>query len=180
MILQAVKRGASEDRIARALNVNVDAIRRKRNLLKGICPEVAELLRDKHVPINCFAELRRLKPMRQLRAAEMMVAMNRYSVSYVKSIVAATPADQFIEGRKPVARGLTREQLDLMAQESERLDQEVKVIEKCYGEDHLDLVLATAYVASLLENARVVRYLARSHPGILAEFQKMTEVPKAA
>lgn len=36
--------------------------------------------------------------MRQMAAAEMMIAMNRFSLSYVKSIVAATPADEFVEG----------------------------------------------------------------------------------
>lgn len=180
MILQAVKRGASEERIARALNVNVALIRQKRNLLNGICSEVADLLRDKHVPIKAFAELRRLKTMRQVRAAEMMVAMNRFSTSYVRSIVAATPISEFVEGRKPVTRGVTPEQLDLMTQESERLDQDMKQIEQRYGEDHLDLVLATAYIASLLENARVVRHLAQFHPDIFAQFQKIAEVQKAA
>ncbi|WP_448140235.1 plasmid partitioning protein RepB C-terminal domain-containing protein [Sphingopyxis fribergensis] len=180
MILQAGKRGVSDERIARALNVNVDIIRRKRNLLKGICPEVAELLRDKHVPLNAFGELRRLKSIRQIVAAEMMIAMNRYSVSYVKSIVAATPPDQFAEGRRPPVRGVTNEQLDLMAEETERLDQEVRGIEQRYGEDHLDLVLAAAYVANLLDNARVVRHLAQFHSDILGEFQKIAEIQKAA
>jgi ParB-like chromosome segregation protein Spo0J len=180
MILQAVKRGVSEERIARALNVNIDAIKRKRNLLNGINAEVADLLRDRHVSINAFAELRRLKPMRQLRAAEMMVAMNRYSTSYVKSIVAATPADQLVSERKRLVRGVTREQIDLMSQESEQLDQEVKLIEKTYGEDHLDLVIATAYVAGLLENARIVRHLAQRHPDIFAQFQKIADLQKAA
>lgn len=180
MILQAAKRGVTDDRIARALNVNVDIIRRKRNLLKGICPEVAEILRDKHVPLNAFAELRRLKPIRQMTAAEMMVAMNRYSTSYVKSIVAATPPDQFVEGRRPVVRGVTHEQLDLMAEETERLDEEVRAIEMRYGEDQLDLVLAAAYVANLLDNARVVRHLALHHSDILSEFQKIAEIQKAA
>jgi len=104
MILAAVERGLPEERLARALNVNVAVIR---NLLVGICPEVAEMLKDRHVPLNAFTELRRLKPMRQIRAAEMMVAMNRYSLGYVRSIVAATPASQLVEGKAATPRGLT-------------------------------------------------------------------------
>lgn len=180
MILQAVKRGVSEERLARALNVNISSIRKKRNLLVGICPEAADLLRDRHVPLNAFTELRRLKPMRQIAAAEMMIAMNRFSLGYVKSIVAATPADQLVEGRQKVVRGLSPEQVDLMTQEAERLDREFRLIEQNYGADHLDLVLATAYVASLLENARVVRHLARGHVDLLGEFQKIAEMQKAA
>lgn len=180
MILQAVKRGVSEERLARALNVNIDSIRKKRNLLVGICPEAADLLRDRHVPLNAFTELRRLKPMRQIAAAEMMIAMNRYSLGYVKSIVAATPADQLVEGKQHTVRGLSPEQVDLMTQEAERLDREFRLIEQSYGADHLDLVLATAYVASLLDNARVVRHLAQAHADILQEFQKIAELQRAA
>ncbi len=94
MILNALKKGVAEERLARALNVNIASIRKKRNLLAGICPEAANLLLDKHVPMEAFTEMRRLKPMRQIVAAEMMIAMNRYSASYARSIVAGTPDDQ--------------------------------------------------------------------------------------
>ncbi|MXO70258.1 plasmid partitioning protein RepB C-terminal domain-containing protein [Alteraurantiacibacter buctensis] len=180
MILQAVKRGVPEERLARALNVNIQSIRKKRKLLVGICDEVAELLRDKHVPLNAFAQLRKLKPMRQIAAAEMMVAMNRYSTGYVESIVAATPDDQLIEPKQPSKLGLTSEQVDLMTEESARLERDFKAIEQSYGADHLDLVLATAYIASLLDNARVVRHLAMHHADLLGEFQKIAELQKAA
>lgn len=180
MIMKAVKQGVPEERLARTLNVNIASIRKKRNLLVGICDEVAELLRDKHVPMNAFVQLRKLKPMRQIAAAEMMVAMNQYSISYAKSIVAATPADQLVEGKVAPVPGLTAEQAELMTEESVRLDREFKAIEHSYGVDHLDLVLASAYLANLLENARVVRHLAGHHPELLSEFQKIADLRKAA
>jgi ParB-like chromosome segregation protein Spo0J len=180
MILKAVGQGVPEERLARALNVNIASIRKKRNLLVGICPEAADLLRDKHVPLNAFPELRRMKPMRQIAAAEMMVAMNRYSTGYVKSIVAATPTDQLVEGKGQAVRGLSAEQIDLMTEESARLDREFKLIEQSYGADHLDLVLATGYVASLLNNARIVRHLAQFHADLLNEFQKIADLRQAA
>src|SRR5260221_10075480 len=49
MIMKAIESGASEERLANTLSVNVDHIRRKRRLLDGICPEVAELMKDKHI-----------------------------------------------------------------------------------------------------------------------------------
>lgn len=180
MILNAVKKGVPEERLARALNVDIASIRKKRNLLVGICPEAADLLRDKHVPLNAFTELRRLKPMRQIVAAEMMIAMNRFSTSYVQSIVAGTPSDQLVEGRQKVVRGLTDEQIALMERESAALDREFKLIEQCYGSDHLDLVLATGYIQRLLGNVRVVRHLAQHHADLLSEFQKVAEVQRAA
>lgn len=180
MILNAVKKGVSEERLARALNVNIANIRAKRNLLIGICPEVAEMLRDKHVPINVFTELRFLKPMRQIEAAQAMITMNRYSLAYAKSLVAATPADQLVEGKERRQRGLSEEQIATMQKESENLDRELKLIEQSFGSDQLDLLLACGYVNRLLGNARVVRHLAQHHGGILAEFQRITDQQKAA
>ena len=66
MILNAIKKGVSEERLARAINVDILNIRLKRNLLAGICPESADLLKDRHVPIHVFTELRFLKPVRQV------------------------------------------------------------------------------------------------------------------
>src|ERR1700730_8617618 len=43
MILKAVERGVPEERIAKALNVDVRSIVLKRRLLDGICAEVAEI-----------------------------------------------------------------------------------------------------------------------------------------
>ena len=56
MILKAIERGVSEERIAKALNVDVESIRRKRRLLDGICTEAAEILKDKHIAIHAFIE----------------------------------------------------------------------------------------------------------------------------
>jgi ParB-like chromosome segregation protein Spo0J len=181
MILKAVERGVREERIAKALNVDVASIVRKRRLLEGICSEVAEILKDKHVAIQTFTELKKLAPLRQIEAAELMVAMNKYTISYTKSLVAATPQAQLVETDKPKrVSGLSDEQIALMERESVNLEREFKIAEKSYGTDHLDLVLANGYLAKLLGNARVVRYLAQHHSDILAEFQKVAEAKVAA
>jgi ParB-like chromosome segregation protein Spo0J len=181
MILKAVERGVPEDRIAKALNVDVQSIVRKRRLLDGICPEVAEILKDKYIAICTFAELKKMLPLRQIEAAELMVAMNKFTTNYAKALVAATPQSQLIEQDKPKqVKGLTDEQVAMMERESVSLQREFRIAEKSYGADHLDLVLTNGYVAKLLSNARVVRYLAQHHQDILTEFQKFAEVETAA
>jgi hypothetical protein len=180
MILAAIKRGVPEERIAKVLNVNVSNIQIKRRLLEGICPEAVELLKDKHVPINTFGELKKMLPMRQIEAAQLMVAMNKYSIAFAKSIVSATPPDHLADSTKPKqVEGLTPEQIALMEQESANLDREFRLMEQSYGDDHLDLVVAIGYVLRLIENARVVRYLAQNFAELLAEFQKIAESHKA-
>jgi ParB-like chromosome segregation protein Spo0J len=181
MILKAVERGVPEERIAKALNVDVHSIVRKRRLLEGICPEVAEILKDKHLGIYAFTELRKMVPLRQIEAAELMVAMNKYTVSYAKSLLAATPQSQLVEADKPKqVRGLSDEQIALMERESVSLEREFRIAEKSYGTDHLDLVLVNGYLGKLLGNARVVRYLAQHHRDILTEFQKLAEIATVA
>jgi ParB-like chromosome segregation protein Spo0J len=181
MIVKAVQRGVPEERIAKVLNVDVQSIVRKRKLLDGICPEVAGILKDKHIAIATFTELRKLVPLRQIEAAELMVAMNKFTINYAKSLVAATPQEQLVETDKPKkVRGLSEEQVALMERESVSLQREFRIAEKSYGADHLDLVLSNGYVGKLLSNARVVRYLAQHHHDILTEFQKLAETETAA
>jgi RepB plasmid partitioning protein len=181
MILKAVERGVPEERIAKALNVDVQSIVRKRRLLEGICPEVVEILKDKHIAINTFSELRKMVPLRQIEAAELMVAMNKYTVSYAKSLLAATPQSQLVDADKPKhVKGLSDEQVALMERESVSLGREFRIAEKSYGTDHLDLALTNGYLGKLLGNARVVRYLAQHQRDILNEFQKLAEIETVA
>ena len=179
MILNAIKKGVSEERLARALNVNISSIRTKRSLLVGICPEVVELLHDRNVPINTLRQLKILKPVRQIEAAQLMNAMNRFSITYARSLVAATPDAQNADGHRRQLPGLTDEQFALMQSESENLEREFRMVEANYGSDHLDLVLAIGYVGRLLSNARVVRHLAQFHADIEAEFHKIADLQKA-
>lgn len=176
MIMKALERGVSEERLAKALNVNVSQIKRKRHLLDGICPEVADLLKDKHVSIHAFWQLKKLAPVRQIEAAELMVAMNKYTIGYAKSLVAATPQAQLVRSNRPkVVRGLSPDQIALMERESANLEREFKLAEQSYGTNHLELVLAKGYLARLLGNGRVLRFLEQHYLEFLAEFQKMTE-----
>ncbi|MER8402690.1 plasmid partitioning protein RepB C-terminal domain-containing protein [Mesorhizobium sp. M1348] len=113
--------------------------------LKGICPEVAEMLNDRFVPTNSFIELRKLAPVRQIEAAQLMIAMNKFSINYAKSRVGATPQSQLADTSQPKKlSGLSDAQIALMENESANVDKEYRLIEESDGSDHLDLVVATA------------------------------------
>jgi hypothetical protein len=181
MILKALERGVPEERLARALNINVKSLQEKKRLLDGICPEAAELLKDKQVSLTGFRVLRKMKPMRQIEAAELMVAMNKYTINYARSLLAATPAGQLVDPEQPKAvKGISRQQLELMERESANLGRELRLVEDTYGTDHLDLVLARGYVSKLISNARITRYLEMYHPEFLPEFEKITETEALA
>ena len=110
-----------------------------------------------------------------------MVAMNKFTISYAKSLLAATPQSQLDEAHKPkTVKGLTEDQMALMERESANLEREFKLAEQSYGSDHLNLVLAKGYLCKLLGNARVLRYLAQHHQEILTEFQKIADLETIA
>lgn len=174
MILRAVERGVPEARIAAALNVDVELIRRKRRLLNGICAEAAELLKARHCPISCFQSLRKMKPMRQIQAAELMIAANNYSAIYAEAILAATDSSELVDpAHKKAASGVTREQAERMKSEMANLQKNIKLIEDTLGPDHLRLVVAGRFVERLLLNARLARYLDRYHGEVLGEFRQI-------
>lgn len=174
MILRAVERGVSEARIAAALNVDVALIRRKRTLLNGICPEAAELLKARHCPINSFRSLRKMKPLRQIQAAELMIAANNFTVPYVDAILAATdPGDLVDSASRKETPGITREQAERMKAEMANLQKNIKLIEGTLGPDHLRLVVSGRYVERLLQNDRLTRYLDKNHGEILGEFRQI-------
>ena len=176
MILMALERGVPAERLARALNVNVRSLQDKKRLLDGICPEAADLLKDKQVALTGFRILKKMKPLRQIEAAQLMVAMNKFTVNYARSLLAATPASELKDPEKPKGlKGLSRQQLELMERESANLERELRLVEDTYGSDHLDLVLVRGYVSKLISNARITRYLEMYHPEFLPEFEKITE-----
>jgi hypothetical protein len=175
MIREAVERGVSEQRIARTLNVDISTIRRKRLLLNGVCSEAADLLKDKHAPVHVFGVLKKMLPLRQIESAQLMVAMNNYSLPYAKALLAASPREQLVDGNKNV-RGVRKDQIALMEREADSLQREFKLAEQSYSSDNLDLVLMRGYLSSLLANARVMRYLAQHQAGILREFQRMVDL----
>jgi len=54
--------------------------------------------------------------------------------------------------------------------------QERRTVEESYGPDVLHLTVIKGYLAKLLANAAVVRWLARHQPEYLKEFQSIAEL----
>ena len=176
MILRAIEKGVAEERIAKTLNVDVAKIRQKRNLLENICAEVVELLKDKHFSPNAIRVLKKMKPMRQIEVAELMIAANNYTVLYAQALLAATPKDQLVEQQKPKRiEGLSPEEMARMEKETEILARDFKVVKDSYGKDTLNLVLACGYLSKLLVNSQIVRFLTKHYPDISSEFQQIIE-----
>ena len=181
MILRAIERGVSEERLAAALNVDLRQIREKRDLLVGICPEAVELLKDKDIGPKTFRPLKSMKPVRQIEVAKLMNDAGVYSHSYGLALLATTPAELLTHPQKPRRiRGLDPDKMARMEAEMEGLQRDFQMIEDSYAVDVMSLTFAKGYLAALLGNARVVKFLAANQPDILREFERITETNSLA
>jgi len=172
MIARAVERGVTEERIAEALNLDVNSIRRRFRLLDGICDEAAELLADKPCPMAVITLLKSMKPLRQMQAAELMIGNNTYSSRFVNAILAATPPDELVQPSKSKSiPKVSREQIARLERELESVQGRTKYLEETYGIDNLCLTVAKTYLTKLLGKQRIARWLKQNQPDYLAEFQ---------
>ncbi|MDF2116376.1 plasmid partitioning protein RepB C-terminal domain-containing protein [Roseiarcaceae bacterium H3SJ34-1] len=174
MIVQALKRGVSEDKLARVLDVDIQSIKRRRTLLDRICPEVVDFLKDRRINPAIFDVLRKMKPLRQIEASELMATAGNFSSSYAKALLAATKQVDLAKPDVPKSvGGLSVEQMAKMEREMESLQSAFKQVESSYGDDVLHLVIATGYLAKLIGNREIERYLRKSHSEILEKFKEV-------
>lgn len=168
MVRRAVERGVSPERLARALSVDVNVIISKLYLLDGICQEALHVLRDREFSKAVTAALRKMKPNRQIEAAEMMVAANCSTVRYARALLAATPDEMLIAPRK-LALKPSEEQVGQLERETANLRARYRMIEQTYADDVLNVVVAKGYVTKLIGNAAVESYLRKWHSELLPE-----------
>ena len=176
MIRHALERGVSSERLAKALNIDVSHIRKKMNLLDGICPEATGLLEDRQFSTELSRLIRKMKPTRQIECVELLISANNMTAAYAEALLAATPADLLVGGKKPhKLSGVSKEQLVKMEREMSNLQGQYRLAEQSYGQDVLSLVLVRGYLVKLLSNAEVAKFLRSKAPEILEQFETIAE-----
>lgn len=177
MIVRAMERGVSAERLGKALGLSPQTIKQKFRLLNGICPEAISLLGDTECPANVFNLLRQMKPLRQIEAAELMIGNRNLSTLLAKALLAATPSEQLAVPRKNQPdQQISSESIARLERELAALQMQIKTVEEDYGPDVLHLTVIKGYLTKLLANAAVVRWLARHQPEFLKEFQSIAEL----
>jgi hypothetical protein len=175
MLLEALKTGLTEERIAAALDVSLESIRIRRDLLNCICPEVVQILMDKSISPQVFGILRKMKPFRQIEAVEHMVAGGTYTVPFAKALLAVTKPEM-LESHAASSKKLQATSAaarSMLEEENEFLLRDLKSVEESYGMDVLTLTVACGYLDRLLKNSKIERYLARHHLEILQTLQNL-------
>lgn len=176
MILKAIENGVSEERIATALNVDIASIKKKRNLLDGICPEATELLKDKQVTKSIFQVLKKMKPMRQIEAAELMVASNNYTHPYVLALFFATKSTELVNPKtNKSTNSVSQDDILRIEREMEFLEKDFKRIQNTYGHNIIQLTVARGYIQKIVTNRRVASFLQKHYPDIFEGFGKIIQ-----
>ena len=175
MIVKAINDGVSEQRIASVLHIDLKTIQQKRDLLLGICPEAADILKDKAISAGCFSVLRKMTAMRQIEAAELMTTMNNFSLTLAQTILAASTTEQLAKlGTRKAPRALTPEQLAQLEQEMTSSQAGLAALKDTYGADRLELQVACRYLNAILGNNRIRKYLHAHHADLARELEQIT------
>lgn len=165
MILEAIRKGGTAERIAQVLSVNVERIRERQHLLRGIAPEVVEMLKTRMVSQGVFGILRKMKPMRQIETVEIMISANCFTVRYAEMVLLATRPELLVDPKKKnLGEDVTAEDLARMEREMEKLYHDYRSVEDSLGETMLVLVVAKGYVSRMLRNETIGAYLQRFQP----------------
>lgn len=178
MIVRAAERGVSVQQLADVLDVTPGAIRQQFKLLDGICTEAVALLADKPATYGMFRVLKQMKPFRQIDVAQAMVNLNNYSVKLALAMLQATSPDQLTEEAAAKAqRGGPTEALQRLERELAAVQADTRLLEEGYGPANLQLEIIKTYIGkTLLENAAVVRWLAKTHSEYLQQLQFIAEI----
>lgn len=172
MLQEAVSKGVPMEQLSRVLNVDPTHLSKKLRLLDGICPEAVELLKDRQFSSELSRLLRKMKATRQIECIELMLTANSLTVNYCEALLVATPSEMLLGETKPGAmKGVSPEQMARMEREMANLQAQQKRIEDSYSEDVLNLVLAQGYLAKLLVNDAVKRFIRQESPEICEQLE---------
>ncbi|MGE8317777.1 MAG: plasmid partitioning protein RepB C-terminal domain-containing protein [Comamonas sp.] len=178
MIVRAAERGVSVQQLADALDVSPGAIRARFRLLDGICNEAVTLLADKPATYGMFRILKQMKPFRQIDVAQTMVNLGNYSIKLATAMLQNTPVGQLTEAAatKTQSSDVT-EALQRLERELASMQADTRLLEEGYGPSSLQLEIIKTHIGTtLLDNAAVVRWLAKSQPEYLQQLQRIADI----
>lgn len=178
MIVRAAERGVSVQQLADALNLSPDSIRERFKLLDGICSEAVTLLADKPATYGMFRILKQMKPFRQVDVVQTMINLGNYSTKLATAMLQNTPADQLTQAAASKMQSSTpTDALRRLERELAAMQADTRIIEEGYGPTSLQLEIIKTHIGTtLLENAAIVRWLAKSQPEYLQQLQRIADI----
>jgi len=173
MVMRAWERGVSPERIAAALGLGPGSVKSRFKLLTGICKEAVALLANTPCPAAVFPLLRKMNPIRQMEAVELMAGQHNFSAKFVQAILSATPKSERQQEPRARRSHASANSMARLQREIARLKTQTKTAEVGHGPDILKLTIARTYLTSLLANREVTDWLSLNRPDYLKEFRRI-------
>jgi hypothetical protein len=135
-----------------------------------LCPEAQRLLISTDIKEDALEVLARMKPSRQIEAAQLMIAANCYSRRFAWTLIAASPRG-LVKNRKAYPKvAMSAHKLKLASREMTILaDQLTSLPDRRF--DFITLMQICRFTESLLSNARIVRYIEKKYSGMVRELR---------
>ncbi|MDI9222121.1 plasmid partitioning protein RepB C-terminal domain-containing protein [Pantoea sp. EA-12] len=176
MIKKAIDSGVTVSKLGAALGLSAEAIRQRFNLTKGVEPEVMNLLANNVVPLSVFSVLRKMKPLRQIEVAHIMVNLQNFSLKFAESLLYATEERLLLTPGKKKETMELNESIVKLEREMNAVQQEVSNIDSSYSEEVLKFVIIKNHITSLLNNPKVVLWLLENNDDYLKILKRISDV----
>jgi RepB plasmid partitioning protein/ParB-like nuclease domain len=180
MVLQAVKKGVSEEDIAQALNVNVAQIRAKRDMLRGICNEAIARIKDYTFTAAAIYVIRKMHATRQIVVVNQMIAMSSFSEKFALQMLASTPQNLLVEKKPKYMEHLSAQSIAQMDTELQQSRTQQEDIREQLGSVNVQLTRISTYCEKLLRNGLVHKYLKKHHTQELYDMLQLLEMYRTA
>ncbi|WP_082582614.1 plasmid partitioning protein RepB C-terminal domain-containing protein [Mesorhizobium sp. Root172] len=150
-------------------------------LVEGICLEALDRLKDFGAPLKIFGLLRDVVPGRQVEIVRLMLAMDRVQFRVAKVLIELTPRSQLTNplARRKRYEGISSAQMAAMEADIAEVSHKYLSAASTHGSEMLNLIAATNYFDRLLNNPKLVRYLARNFTRQLEVFQNLLDFREA-
>ena len=178
MLKNAIKGGASIDKISRALSWDKSKILAEIDASDGIDDEARKILKDAPISVASLRMLRKVKPLRQVQIAESIVAANIFDIHYVSGLVLSTSADLLKDEykKKIVPKKLiTQDAYASISAEQKNVHSKLKEIREKYNSNMCELVTIVNFLKKILDNSVLSNYLKRTFEDIYCGFTQISQ-----
>jgi hypothetical protein len=143
-----------------------------RPIPNGIASETATILKNVYLSPGVITALQKMKPIRQIEAAEHIALSGNYSVTFAQGLLAITKPELLLTR---VNRGCVSfryaKRVRTLQQAAWDVHSKLACFRESYGRDVLTLTVYCRFLERLLSNSPVVAYLSQFHPETLSSLR---------
>jgi len=147
-----------------------------RKLQRDVDPGASALLDGIPHRAKILRYLAHLDTKKQMQCVRLMISANSFATIFCRMVVYASPRGDLATGyKKESSRGLSRAQILRMEKQYAQIIERYWTVEPTYAVNNRDFVLARGYLARLLNNAPVVRFLEERDQPALVQFEALVK-----